>query len=230
MIRLGRPMFTARPPLHPSGDGRSPPHEGAYRTSFERATPQRSRSGRSEPVDPAGSAEEDVVFRPDLHRVDAARRGRDQDPRRRGEPGAGGVHVDRSDRAGVHVAEHEVAVDGGTQSARDAERRTRDPDRAGEVRLRKAPWLRTAVVGVLWRCAAAELFGTPAVVPPFDDEVDLVVALGSVLGFPEPAGPRVEREPERVAMPERPDPSVWVARYRRPVPVEAQYLAAEVRR
>src|SRR5207253_8674194 len=135
-----------------------------------------------------------------------------------------------SDRAGVHVAEHEVPADAGTQSARDAECRTRDPDRAGEVRLRKAPWFGTAVVGVLWRRAAAELVGTPAVIPPLDDEIDLVVACGSVLGFPEPAGPRVEREPERVAMPERPDPSVRVARCRRPIPVEAQDLAAEVRR
>src|SRR5439155_17726702 len=169
MIRLGRPIFTARPPCIRRGTD-APPSRGAYRTSSERATPKRSRSGWREPVDPAGSAEVDAVVRPDLDRVHPCRRGQ-QDSRTRRESGPSGVHVDRPDRAGVHVAEHEVPVDAGAQPAPVAERRAGDPDRVREVGLRKVAWGGTAIARVRWGRAAAVLVDSPAQAATLADEI-----------------------------------------------------------
>ena len=157
-------------------------------------------------VDRLGVAEVDASVRRRLHRVDAAGRVQHVDGVAR-HVVASRVQRDAAHHAGVHVAEEQVALDGGAQAASVAERVARDADRAHEPELRLAPRRRTAVVRVPRRVAAAVLARSPAEVPALDDQVDLVVALRTVLRLPQAAGLRVEREPVRVADPEREDPA-----------------------
>src|SRR5262249_55423474 len=131
--------------------------------------------------------------------------------------------------ARVHVAEDEIPRYPSSQSAPDAELRAGDPDRAGEEGLREVTRLRPAVVRVPGcRACAAVLVPAPAEVAALHDQVDLVVATRSVLRLPEPPGLGVEGEAERVAVTERPDPAVRVARGAGTVPVEPEDLPAEV--
>src|SRR5512132_2730197 len=159
----------------------------------------------------------------------SARPGIEQDPGSGRETRSLRVHVDRSDQAGVHVGEHEVTVHRRSEAASDAELGPGDADRRGEGSLREVTGLRSAVIRVSRSRAAARLVGAPAEVRAFDDQVDLVVALGTVLGLPQPIRLRIEREPERVAVTERPDPRTErIPGGDRPIRVDPQDLAAKV--
>ena len=96
--------------------------------------------------------------------------------------------------------------------------------------LGQAPWVGPLPLVFAGESPPQVWLGPQPKFPPAHDQVDLVVALGTVLGLPQPPGLRVEREPEGVADAEREDAAARerVVRTARPRRRHPQDLPAEV--
>ena len=163
------------------------------------------RSRGREPVDRLGVAEVDQSVRCGLHRVDAppggcpARRSRSP-TRRRGRrsarrDGATPVFTSPKNRSALRPG---LPRPQPSQNASPVMPIV--PTNQSFGRCRGVGPLLFVFPGAF---AAAVLVRPPSEVPAADDQVDLVVAFGAVLGLPQPVRLRVEREPEGVADAER---------------------------
>src|SRR5919106_159490 len=162
--------------------------------------PVPGRKASAEPEDAAGLAEEDPSV---------GGRSHPQDPRAAVQHDGlvvdvvpGGVQVVPVDPAGVEVAVEQVPLGRRAQPAAPTEGET------GRSDHRVVPPLRLGRAGPALAGPRAPRGPAPSVVLALHDEVDLVVALGAVLGLPQPARIGIEPEPVGVAVAvgERPAP------------------------